>query len=130
MSKYAVDVIKEWPWNIDIEWLNDRGMVMLDGNQVAEIQPQVDGDNICTALEVTIYSLNGVPRSTRFKFADYLCEVPGVDKRSNSEWNGECHLWRCHSLECDLCIKIMANVRPLIYGIERWLDLQPPHAGR
>lgn len=130
MSKYATDVIKEWPWGFDIEWLNDRGMVMLDGNQVAEIRPQVDSNSICTALEVAIYSLNGVPRSTRFKFADYLCEVPRVDKRSSSEWNGGYHLWRCHSSECDWYIKIPANVGPLLLGIERWLDLQPPHAGR
>ncbi len=99
MSKYATDVIKKWSWNIDIEWLNDRGMVKLFGSQVAEIRPVVDGNNICVSIEVTVYALRSrawpsgpsVPMTTTFRFADYLFKVPQADPRK--DYSGPLHLW-------------------------------------
>ena len=130
MSKYAVDVIKEWHWNIDIEWLNDRGMVKLYGSQVAEIRPVVDGNNICVAIEVVTYALRslawpsgvGVPRATTFRFSNYLCDVPRADTRK--DYSGPFHLWRCDTSECGWYIAIPETVGPLLLGIERWLDYQ------
>ena len=130
MSKYAVDEIKEWHWNIDIEWLNDRGMVKLYGSQVAEIRPVVDGNNICVAIEVVTYALRslawpsgvGVPRATTFRFSNYLCDVPRADTRK--DYSGPFHLWRCDTSECGWYIAIPETVGPLLLGIERWLDYQ------
>lgn len=130
MSKYAIDVIKQWAWGFDIEWLNDRGMVDLYGSQVAEIRPVVDGNNICLALEVTVYALRSrawpsgpsVPMTTTFRFSDYLCDVPRADTRKDH--SGLFHLWRCNTSECGWYIAIPETVGPLLLGIERWLDYQ------
>lgn len=127
MSKYATDIIKKWPWNVEIEWLNDRGMLLLSGQQVCEIEPEVDCSGGCVAIKVSIFGLNGTSRSTWFKFADYLCDVPRADTRKDHR--GPYYFWKGNTSECGWYIAIPANVNPLIDGIERWLDFQPPHEG-
>lgn len=121
MDKYATNVIKQWPWSLSIEWLNDRGMVELGRNLVAEIRPLVY-DSLCSALKITVYTREGVSKDTAFSFADYLCDVPRCDNRT--DWDGAFHLWKCNSSECDWYIKVPAHVKPLLRGIERWLEYQ------